>query len=148
MKAPLILFMIVLLAGLGCATSTDGNYTLIQFDFLGSGESTLTDGNYATFADVGEPVVHQAMTDENYSAGAGFYGENIVQIIVVIVEAAAVTISQTIIVMLPILGGNSLISMVMLIVVLGFSAILVLFRNNLKTAIEGLRNEGEKEKGG
>ena len=148
MKAPLILFMIVLLAGLGCATSTDGNYTLIQFDFLGSGESTLTDGNYATFADVGEPVVHQAMTDGNYSAGAGFYGENIVQIIVVIVEAAAVTISQTIIVMLPILGGNSLISMVMLIVVLGFSAILVLFRNNLKTAIEGLRNEGEKEKGG
>ena len=143
MKAALILFMIVLLAGLACATSTDGNYTLIQFDFLGSGESTMTDGNYASFADVGEPIAHQSMTDGNYNAGVGFYGEFAVSIILAIAEVVEAAF-ETIVVIVPMLGG-SVISIVMLIVVIGFMATILYTKNKLGKLSGDLKRSKKQE---
>lgn len=130
MKQLFLLFVLILFASLACATSTDGNYTLLQFDVIGSGESTLDDENYISFADVGEPVVHQAMTDDNYSAGLGFYGESIVAFITIVEEVAEAAV-ETIVIILPVLGG-SVISIVMLIVIIGFMATILILRRKIK----------------
>lgn len=55
------------------ATSTDGNYVLVAYDVIGSGESTLTDVNYVAYMNVGE-ISQQFVSDANYNAGIGLYG--------------------------------------------------------------------------
>lgn len=73
MKPLLTAIAIVLMAATVVAgASTDGNYTLLQTDIVGSGQ-TGTDGNYVMFIDIGEPIVSHNASDENYAVSLGFF---------------------------------------------------------------------------
>lgn len=72
--AALLCFDIGLMLTFANATMTDGNYVMIAYDTIGSGETTTTDTNYVMFANTGETATAQTIADNNYNAGIGFYG--------------------------------------------------------------------------
>lgn len=92
MKKTLTILILFALLAITHATSTDGNYTLLQYDLQGSGTTTtLTDSNYVLFAEVGEPATSENLSDSNIAAAAGFFGEAILAIAIAEEVAAAVT---------------------------------------------------------
>ncbi len=101
MKLALILLSLLLLSILSQATSTDGNYTLLQHSFEASGADS-GDGNYTAFLSVAEPVQGERMTDDtNYSVGPGFLGEPLylIQIVVEVVVEVAINVSYIVMAM-------------------------------------------------
>ena len=89
----LLLFSLLIVTA-NAGTSTDGNYTLLQYDFTGSGVDS-TDTNYHAFFDAGEPVTGGKATDANYASGTGFFGEPLLVVIAAVVEAVAAVVSET-----------------------------------------------------
>jgi len=101
MKKLILLASLLFLCSLSYATSTDGNYTLLQHSFEASGASA-GDGNYTAFLSVAEPVQAPRMTDDtNYSVGPGFFGEPLylIQIVVEVVAEVAVNVSYIVMAM-------------------------------------------------
>jgi len=121
--------LLILCASLTFATSTDGNYTLLQYEFKASGE-TATDTNYVSFASAGEAFTSTNIADQNYSAGIGFLGEPLTTIAAAIVSAITAAAATTfLIIMAPTTNTNFLLLLGGIVVIAVFFIVLSLRKN-------------------
>lgn len=116
------------------AVMTDGNYTMIQYDLAGSG-NVATDGNYYFAAiDAGEPATAQNISDENYNAGIGFYGNPFAALVELVapVKAAAEAVTTTIVAIIK-QTDYSILGIILFAMLGGFMLFYVFIRKKLST---------------
>lgn len=76
----IVFFFVLFFASFGFAIYSDGNYSLLRVNVIGSGK-IVSDGNFVIFLNVGEPIVEKQVFDSNYYIALGFYGRPITGVI-------------------------------------------------------------------